>query len=149
RPGRALWQRRVQNVVLERRALVGLVGIGLLESLGIVRSAVVGGADGAGEKRAVVVGIVTGKPALVVRLLPELDHELDRVDRLLAVEHHLAVRVDLLATPRPQIRIGERRRVAERVPQRLAERTPLGFELLAGLPEFLPGLRELAALVAD
>src|SRR5207244_11495762 len=61
-PGRALGQRRVQDVVLERRALVGLVGIGLLEGLDIDRRAVVGGADGAGEKRAVVVGIVPASP---------------------------------------------------------------------------------------
>jgi len=70
------------------------------QRLDIDRRAVVGGAAGAGEEGTVVAGIVPGKAALVMGLLPEVDHELDRLDGRLAVEHHgLAVRLDLLAAP--------------------------------------------------
>src|SRR5207247_1275716 len=111
--------------------------------LDVGRGAVERRADGARQERAVVVGIVPGKPAFVMGLLPECRHELDAVDGRLAVQHHgLAVLLHLLAAPGPQIRIAEGRRVAERVTERLADRTALRLELLAGFAVFLPGLRE-------
>ena len=55
----------------------------------------------------------------------------------------LAVGLDLLAAPRPHVRIGEARRVAEGVAERLAERTALGLQLLGDLAIGLPGVGEL------
>src|ERR1044072_41809 len=75
-------------------------------------------------------------------ILPEGSHELDRVDRLLAVDHHLTAFVDLLAAPRPHIGVGERRRVAERVAKRLSDWTALRFQLLADLVILLPRVRK-------
>src|SRR5581483_11462320 len=76
-------------------------------------------------------------------LLPQRDRELDRLDRFLAVQHDgLSVGLDLLAAPRPEIGIPPARRVAERVPGGLADRPPLGFQLLAGFAESVPGLGE-------
>src|SRR4029078_4794474 len=90
----------VLDVLVHRRALLGLVGVGLLLGLDVDRGAVVGGADGLGEERPVVVGVVPAHPAFVHRLLPERDGILDRLDRLLAVQYHgFAVRLDLLAAP--------------------------------------------------
>src|SRR5581483_11456288 len=100
--------------------------------------------DGAGEKSAIVVGVVPGEAALVERVLPELLHELHRLERLLRVEHHLAFLVDLLPAPGPEIRIAEGRRVAESVAERLPERAALGLQLLAGVVILLPGLGEIA-----
>jgi len=51
------------------------------------------------EERAVVVGVVPGEPALVVRVLPETGHEFHGLDGLLAVDDHLAAFVDFLAAP--------------------------------------------------
>src|SRR5205085_8836552 len=91
-----------------------------------------------------------GQPAGVVTVIPKGDRKLDRLDRLLAVERHrLAVRLDLLAAPRPQIGIPEHHRVAEAVAERLTERTALGLELFAGRAVLLPSLRKLAVAVTD
>src|SRR5437879_3762634 len=76
-------------------------------------------------------------------VLPEPGHELDRLDGLLAVEDHLAVGLDLLTAPRPKVRIGESRSVAEGVAECLAERPALGFELLADRAILLPRVGEL------
>jgi hypothetical protein len=90
----------VKDVVLHRRALVGQVGVGLLLGFDIDRGAVVGGADAARQEGAVIARIVPGEAAFVHCLLPQRDGELDRLDRLLAVERHrLAVGLDLLAAP--------------------------------------------------
>ena len=62
--------------------------------------------------------------------------------RLLRVEHDLALGVDLLAAEGPQQRIGEGRRVAEGVAERLADRALCRLQLLADLVVLLPGLRE-------
>jgi hypothetical protein len=146
--GRPLGQRRVQDVGLQLRALLGLVLVGLAQRLDVDRGAVERGADGLRQEGAVVVGVVPGEAALVMRVLPERGHELDRLDRLLAVEHDgLAVGLDLLAAPRPQVGIAERRRVAEGVAERLADRPALGLQLLAGLAVLLPGVGKL--VVAD
>src|SRR5262249_2110148 len=76
--------------------------------------------------------------------------ELDRLDDFLAVERDgLAVGFDLLAAPRPQIRIPEAGRVAKGVAERLAEWPAFGLELFAGFAVLLPSLRELAAAIAD
>ena len=100
--GRPLWQRRVEAIVLERLAVLGLIRVGFLLGFDIDRCAVVGGADAAGEKGAVVAGIVPGEGAFVAGVLPQSDRELDRLDRRLAVEHDgLAVGLDLLAAPGP------------------------------------------------
>src|SRR5437016_2114225 len=81
-----------------RLAGLGLVGVWLFLGLDIDRGAVIGGADAAGEKGAVVAGIVPGEGALVAGILPQADGELHRLDRFLAVEHDgLAVGLDLLA----------------------------------------------------
>src|SRR5262249_38254847 len=146
----ALGQRRMRDVLEHRRALVGLVAGRLALGLEIDRGAVERAGDGPRQERAVVAGVVPGEAALVVRFLPEVDHELDRVDRGLAVEHDaVAVGLHFLATPRPKIRIAEGRRVAEGVAERLTDRMSGGLELLAGGPVLLPGLRELAVGIAD
>ena len=144
---RASRQRRVQDVGLELRALIGLVLVGLAQRLDIDRGAVQRRADRAREEGAVVVGVVPGEAAFVVRFLPERGHEAHRLHRLLGVERELALLVDLLAAERPQVRIAEGRRIAESVAERLADRPALGFELLAGVAVLLPGFRKL--VVAD
>src|SRR5262249_58599214 len=50
---------------------------------------------------------------------------------------------DLGAAEIPQVRIGERRRIAEAVAERLTHRLALGLELLPRFPVLVPGLREL------
>ncbi len=117
---------------------------GLRSDFDIDRSAVQGRRDGLRQERAVVVGVVPRQAALVAGILPEAGHELDRFDRLLGVDHdRLAVSIDLLAAPRPHVRIGEAGRVAERMAERLADRPALGLQLLAGVAVGLPGLGEL------
>src|SRR5258706_4047627 len=91
---------RVPDVVLERRALLGLVLLGLAQRLDVDRRGIAGRRDGARQEGAVVVAVVPGEAALVVRVLPEAGHELDRVDGRLAVERDLAVTPDLRAAPR-------------------------------------------------
>src|SRR6185312_14336726 len=94
--------------------------------------------------------VVPGEPAIVVGVLPETNSEVDGVDRLLRIQNHrLAVGFNLLATPRPKIRIGISRRVAKAVADRLTEGPLLRLELLASLAVFLPGLREFWRLVTD
>src|SRR5271165_4083604 len=138
--GRPLWQRCVEDVVLERLAVLGLVGVRLLLGFDIDRSAVVGSADRAGEERTVIARIVPREGAIVAGVLPQPDCEFDRLDRAGAVEHDgLAVGFDLFAAPRPEIRVPERVRVAKGVRQCLTERMPLSLELLAGRAPFLPG----------
>ena len=74
--------------------------------------------------------------------LPEGGHELDRLKCLLAVDDDLAFFVDLLAAPRPHIWVGERRRVAEGVAERLPNRAALRLQRLADLTVLLPGVGE-------
>src|SRR5262249_24112957 len=134
-------QRRVEAIVLERLAAIGQIAVGLLFGFEIDRGAVVGGADRAGEKGAVVARVVPGKGAVIASILPQADREFDRFNRLLAVQHdRLAVGLDLLAAPRPQIRIPERVGVAESVAERLAPRTALGLQQLAGGAPLFPSL---------
>jgi hypothetical protein len=127
RPGR---QRRVQAVGVQRRALVGLELVGAVECGDVDRRAVERRADVAGKERAVVVAVVPGEAALVVRVLIELRHEAYRLDGFRRVEHHLAFGVDFLAAEGPQVRIGEGRRVAEGVAERLADRVLVAFSFL-------------------
>ena len=135
----------MQDVVLHRLPVCGLVGIGLALRLDIYRGAIVGGADAAGQEGAVVARIVPGKPALVHRLLPQRHSEFDRFHRLLAVQRDgLAIRLDLLAAPRPQIRVPPARRVAEGMPGCLTVRMPGFFQLLTGGAVLVPGRRKLA-----
>ncbi len=141
--GRTARHRRVQDVGMHPRALLGLVVVRLAQRLDVDRGAVQGRADGAGQEGAVVAGVVPGDPGLVMGFLPERGHELDRLDRRLAVEHDLAAGVDLAAAERPQQRIDEGDAVAERVGQGLADRVALGLELLAGGAVLVPGLGEL------
>src|SRR5205085_3950751 len=90
--------RRVQDVILQRRALLGLVLLRLAQRLDIDRGRVAGRADGAAEKGAIVVAVIPRKSAVVVGVLPEPGHELDRLQGLLAVKRDgLAVRLELLA----------------------------------------------------
>src|SRR5947209_2537500 len=67
--------------------------------------------------------------------------------RLAPERTNLAVFFAFFAAPRPQLRIGESRRIAEAVADRLANRLTLGLELLAGRAVLVPGLRKL--VVAD
>ena len=133
----------VQDVLVHRRALVGLVLVGLAQRLDVDRGAVQGGRDGLGQEGAVVVGVVPGKRALVAAILPEALQELHRLERLLGVDRHgLAVGLDFLAAPRPQIGIGEGGRIAERMAERLADRVALGLQLLGRVTILRPGLGE-------
>ena len=85
------------------------------------RGAVVGGADAARQKSAVVAGVVPGKSALIAAFLPKASRQLDGFDGFLAVQDHsLAISLDLLAAPGPQIWIPPGRRISERVPGGLA-----------------------------
>src|SRR5207248_58077 len=87
--------------------------------------------------------VVPGEAALVAAFLPERDRPFDRFDRFLAVQHDgLAVGLDLLAAPRPQIGVPPPLRVAKGVAGRLAERMALRLQLLAGVAAGVPGLRE-------
>src|SRR5439155_10296559 len=147
--GGTLRQSCMEDVVLDRLALLGLVRVGLALGLDIDRGAVVGRADGAGEKGAVVARIVPGKPALVAAFLPEGNRVLDRLDRLLAVQRDsLAVGGDLLTAERPQERVPERGGIAESVASGLAEGMAGGFELLPSGAVVVPGLRELVLGIA-
>src|SRR6266436_6368813 len=129
----------MEGILPYRRPLLGLVSVGLALGLEIDRGAVVGAADGAREERAVVARIIPGEPAPVMGVLPQADRELDRLDRLLAVQsHRLAVGLDLLATPGPQVRIPEARGITESMAQCLAEGMAFGFELLTGCAVFVP-----------
>src|SRR2546427_4170510 len=74
------------DVALHLRALLGLVLVGLAQRLDVDRRAVQGRRDRAGEKRAVVVGVVPRQAAFVERVLPEALHELDRVQGLPGLE---------------------------------------------------------------
>jgi hypothetical protein len=95
-----LGQRGVEDVVPERHAVLGLICVGLLLCFDIDRGAVIGGADRAGKKGAIVAGIVPRKPAVIASVLPEADRELDRLDGFLAVQHdRLSVGFNLLAAP--------------------------------------------------
>src|SRR5438067_13387857 len=96
---RAARQRRVADVVLHRRALLGLVLVGLAQRLDVNRRAVQRGGDRARKERAVVVRVVPGEAALVERVLPERLHELHGLERLLGVERNLALLVDFLPAP--------------------------------------------------
>src|SRR6266849_6656596 len=96
--GSTFWERRMEDVVLHGRPLLGEVGVWLALRFEIDRGGVERAAAGAGEEGAVVVGIVPGEPALVIGIRPEADHELDRCGRLLAVQRHgPAVLLNLLA----------------------------------------------------
>ena len=95
-PARPLGDAGVPDVFPHRLALFGEIRVGLTLGLDRDRSTVVRGADAAREESAVVIGVVPGKPALVAGVMPEADRELDRLDRLPAVERHgLAVGLDL------------------------------------------------------
>src|SRR6185369_6228687 len=118
---------------LELRALLGDVLVGVTKRLDVDRGAVERRADRLRQERAVVVGVVPGKAALVMGFLPEGGHELDRLECLLAVDDDLAFFVDLLAAPGPHIWVGERRRVAEGVAERLPNRVALRLQRLADL----------------
>ena len=60
-------------------------------------------------------------------------------DGILRIEHHrLAVGLDLFAAPRPKVRIGEGRRIAEGVAERLPDRVAGRLQLLADRAVFLP-----------
>src|SRR3546814_14397553 len=81
-------------------------------------------------------------------VLPEGAHVLDRLKGLLAVDHDLlAALVDLRAAERPEVGVGEGRRVAEGMSPGLADRAARRLQLLAGVAILVPVLRE--GVVAD
>src|ERR1700736_4952244 len=131
-----LWsfrQRRVQDIGLQRYTLLGDVLVRIAQRLDVDRRAIERRRDGLRQERAVVAGVVPRQAALVAGILVEGRHELDGVDRVLAVDRHrLLVGFHLLAAERPQQRIDERRRIAERMADSLAKRTALCLQLLAG-----------------
>src|SRR5262249_36483549 len=136
-------QRGVLDVLIERLALVVLDLFFLALGHDVDRRAVERGADLAGVKRAVVVGVVPGPAALVAGVLPEGLEELHGLQRALGVDRDLLTAgVDLGAAEVPEERIRERGRVAEAVAQRLADRLALGLELLADVAILVPRLRE-------
>src|ERR1700737_4561713 len=96
----------MQCVLPQWRSVLGHVAFGLPFGLDIDRGAVVRRADCAFEEGFVVACVVPVDPGLVVRILPQADRELDRLDRRLVVQHHrLAVALDFLAAPGPEIGI--------------------------------------------
>src|SRR5215469_7605296 len=140
----------MENILPQRRAFFGQIRVGFFLRLQVNRGAVVRGTDRAREKRSVVARIVPCEAPFVATILPKAHRELYGFDRLLAVERDgLAVGLDLLAAPRPQVRVPEAGRVAERVAEGLAKGMTRGFELLAGLAVFLPGFRKFSFGVAD
>src|SRR5206468_2906294 len=133
--------RRVLDILPERLALLVLDRV--LLSLGddVDRGAVEGGADLARVEGAVVVRVVPGEPALVARVLPERCEKFHRLHRALGIEDDtLAGGIRLGAPVAPQERVREGRRIAEAVPERLADRLALGLELSARLA---PGVHRL------
>src|ERR1700757_5026466 len=146
----ALGQRRVKRILPQWRACLGQVRIGFLLGLEIDRSTIIGAADGARQVSAIVARIVPGEPALVVRILPKADCKLDRLDGFLAVQRHrLAVCLDLLAAPRPEIGIPEAWSIAEGVAKCLTKWSALALELFAGLAVLVPGLWEFAIAISN
>src|SRR5204862_5111068 len=140
----------VQDVLKQRLAVLGLVGVRLLLGFEVNRGAIVGGADGARQEGAVVARIIPSEPAFVHRLLPQGDREFDRLDRLLAVQRDgFLVVTDLPAAPRPEIGVPPAGSVTEGMHGGLPERPALGLHFLPGVAVFVPGSRELAVLVAD
>src|SRR6266446_6039119 len=135
--GRAGRQRRVVDVLEQRLALLVLDLVLLPLGHDVDRRAVQGGADLTGVEGPVVVGVVPGEPALVAAVLPEALHELDRVERALAVEDDLLAALVGLGSPEgPQHGVGEGGGVAEGV----AEGLPVGLALLLEHGEELVGL---------
>src|SRR6202035_5895790 len=125
----------------------GEVRFGLLLGLEIDRRTVIGRAHSAGKESPVVAGIIPCEAARVVAVVPEGDRELDRLNGLLAVERHrLAVRLDLLTAPRPQIRVPKNRCVAESMAEGLAEWAAVGLLLLENGAGALPGFRKLTSV---
>ena len=140
----------MKDIVLDRLIVVCPVSIRLFLGFEIDRGAVIRGADRAGEKGAVVAGIVPGETSLVTGILPEPDREFHEFDRAGAIQYDsLAIGFDLLAAPRPQIGIPERIGVAEGVRQGLTKRVPLRLQLFSGRTPFLPGLRIIFRPDAD
>src|SRR4029079_5634590 len=129
------------DVRVQRRALLRLEFTGAVECRDVNRRAIQRRTDVARQERAVVVAVVPREAALIVRVLPELLHEGERLDRLLRVDRHLALGVAFLAAIGPKQRIREGRRVAEGVAKRLADGALRGLQLLADLVVLLPGLR--------
>src|SRR3982074_1959850 len=95
------------------------------------------------QHRAVLSYVSPGEAALVMSFFPEGRHDLDLDYNLCIVDvDSLAVLLDLGAAPRPQVGVAERRRVAERVTERLTDRPALGLELLTNLAILLPSVGE-------
>src|SRR5262249_55180904 len=80
--GWPLGQRRMESVVLERRALLGQIGLGLASSQEINRGAVASRTAGVRQECTVVARVVPREPAFVKRLFIGTGHEFDRLDRL-------------------------------------------------------------------
>src|SRR5213594_1695965 len=141
---RALRHRRgVLDVLEERLALLVLDLVLLALGHDVDRGAVERRAELARVERAVVVGVVPREPALVARVLPERLQELHGLERALGVDRDLLSGcVDLGAAEVPQERVGEGRRIAEAVTERLTDGLALGLELLADLAVLVPGFRE-------
>src|SRR4029453_1173359 len=99
-----------------------------------------GGRDLTGVEGSVVIGVVPRQPALVAAVLPEGLQELHRLERALGVDHDLlAAPVDLGTAEVPQERVGEDRRIAEAVAERLPDRLALGLELFSHVAGLCPG----------
>src|SRR5579864_8970308 len=135
----------MENILPQRRALLGLIIVGLALGFDVDRGTVERRRNRAGEEGAVIAGIVPGESALVAAILPEGNRELDRFDGRLAVEDNLlATLIDLHAAERPQEWIPERRRVAEAVAEGLDERLAFRFQLFADGAVLVPGFGKIA-----
>ena len=64
--GWPLWQRGVEDIVLDRLAVLGLIHVRLFLCFDIDRGAVIGGADRAGKEGTVVARVVPRKAAEVI-----------------------------------------------------------------------------------
>src|SRR3546814_1691135 len=94
--------------------------------------AVVGGAELAGQKRLVVVGVEPRQRARH-EVLVEFLHILERLDGLRRVEHDLGVVVDHLAAEAPENGVRQAVAVADRVAERHAHGVTVGFQLLGAV----------------
>src|SRR6266436_755974 len=95
------------------------------------------------KARLLLVSSQASPPSSQVSFQKKTNRELDRFDGFPAVQDdRLAVGLDLLPAPRPQIRVPPARRIAERVSSGLADGAALGLEFLAGVEQRVPGFRE-------
>src|SRR5262249_52927674 len=84
------------------------------------------------------------------RIPPEGDHDIHEFDGRRAVQHdRLAIGLNIVRTPRPNIRLAERSNPADAMPKPVPDQQVRGLLLVASITVLMPGLRELAIGLAD